>query len=206
MAAQPVIRNLAELSKEHLRQAVEIFVVSFYDPLSFISPKVEVIADILEHSFVPSHHYVALLDGNVVGVVSYSTADGRSHAFNREQLASQLGMIKGNVIYFRLRGVLGTPLALSETQCYIDSVATDTAFRGMGISKKLQRYVLEKLPYREFLLEVAESNFRALRMYEELGFAVVERKPQRSFWKPQSQGGKVSLKKVMQRRDRVGQD
>lgn len=206
MAAQPVIRNLAELSKEHLRQAVEIFVVSFYDPLSFISPKVEVIADILEHSFVPSHHYVALLDGNVVGVVSYSTADGRSHAFNREQLASQLGMIKGNVIYFRLRGVLGTPLALSETQCYIDSVATDTAFRGMGISKKLQRYVLEKLPYREFLLEVAESNFRALRMYEELGFAIVERKPQRSFWKPQSQGGKVSLKKVMQRRDRVGQD
>jgi ribosomal protein S18 acetylase RimI-like enzyme len=77
-------------------------------------------------------------------------------------------------------------------------VATDTAFRGMGISKELQKYVLHVLPYDEFLLEVAESNFRAIRIYEQLGFTVQDRKPQRSFWKPTSEGGKVSLRKVME--------
>ena len=197
MAQRPVFRNLAELSRIHLRQAVEIFAASFYEPLSFISPRIEVIADILEHTFVPEHHYVALLDGNVVGVVSFSTARGRSHTFSRDRMVEKLGLFRGSIAFFRLRGVLERPLELSDTQCYIDSVATDTAFRGMGISTELQRYLLRKLPYKEYLLEVAETNFKAIRMYEELGFTVGERRAQRSFWKPASEGGKISLKKVI---------
>lgn len=200
MAQRPVFRNLAELSSIHLRQAVEIFAASFYEPLSFISPQVEVIADILEHSFIPEYHFVALLNGNVVGVMSFSTATGRSHQFSREQLIAKLGLFRGSIVFFRLRGVLGHPLELTDYQCYIDSVATDTAFRGAGISTELQRYVLRKLPYREFLLEVAETNFKAIRMYEELGFVVGERKPQRSFWKPAYEGGKIALKKTMKTR------
>lgn len=197
MAKKPVFKNLAELSQFHLRQSVEIFAASFFEPLSFISSNVDTIADILEHSFVPSNHYVAMLDGNVVSVVSYSTARGRSHQFHHDQLVEKLGFVRGSIAFFRLRGVLERPLDLEESQCYIDSVATDTAFRGMGISTELQRYVLRKLPYREFLLEVAETNFRAIRIYEELGFTVEQRKAQRSFWKPNSEGGKLALRKVV---------
>ena len=163
MAKRPVFGNLADLSREHLRQAVEIFAASFYEPLSFISPRVEDIADILEHAFVPSHHVVAMLDGNVVGVVSYSSSEGRAHSFNKEHLVRRLGLVRGYISYFRLRGVLEKPLALSERQCYIDSVATDTAFRGIGISTELQRYILKHLPYDEFLLEVEENNLKEIR-------------------------------------------
>ncbi|WP_422479655.1 GNAT family N-acetyltransferase [Pleomorphochaeta sp. DL1XJH-081] len=195
MVKKPMIKNLADLSQTHLRQAVEIFAASFYEPLSFISPDVDVIADILQHSFVPSNHFVALLDGNVVSVVSFSTTAGRSHRFQHDHLVDKLGFVRGTIVFFRLRGVLEKPLDLDESQCYIDSVATDTAFRGMGVSSELQRYLLRRLPYKEFLLEVAESNFKAIRMYEELGFTVEERKAQRSFWKPNSEGGKLSLRK-----------
>ena len=197
MAEQPVFRNLAELGKTHFRQAVEIFAASFYEPLSFISTDLDVLADVLEHSFVPKNHYVALLDGNVVGVVSISTAKGRSHKFQREALVSRLGFVRGHVAFFRLRGVLERPLDLSESQCYIDSAATDTAFRGMGISSAMQRYLLRNLPYSEYLLEVAEMNFRAIRMYEDLGFKIDQRTPQRSFWKPNSEGGKIAMRKVI---------
>lgn len=197
MANQPVFKNLAELERIHLRQAVEIFAASFFEPLSFISSDIDVIADILEESFIPQNHYVALLDGNVVGVVSISDAKGRSQQFRRDLLVLRLGFVKGTISYFRLRGVLGQPLDLNEYQCYIDSVATDSAFRGLGISTEMQRYLLETLPYKEYLLEVAEMNFRAIRMYEELGFMVERRKPQRSFWKPASEGGKLSMRKVM---------
>lgn len=197
MGKKPVFKNLAELNQIHIRQAVEIFVASFYEPLSFISSDVDVIADILEHSFIPSNHYVALLDGNVVSVVSFSTAKGRSHRFHHENLVEKLGFLRGSIAFFRLRGVLERPLELVDTQCYIDSVATDTAFRGMGISTELQRYVLRTLPYNEFLLEVAETNFKAIRVYEELGFTVEQRKAHRSFWKPNSEGGKLSLRKTI---------
>lgn len=198
MAGKPVFKNLAELESIHLRQAVEIYAASFYEPLSFISGDLDVIADILEESFVPKNHYVALLDGNVVGVISLSDSRNRSQHIRRDLLVSRLGVVRGTIAFFRLRGVLGQPLDLNEYQCYIDSVATDSAFRGMGISKAMQRYLLQTLPYKEYLLEVAEMNFRAIRMYEELGFIVERRKPQRSFWKPSSEGGKLALRKVVE--------
>ena len=197
MAGKPVFMNLAELESTHLRQAVEIFIASFYEPLSFISSNLDIIAEVLEHSFVPENHYVALLDGNVVGVVSISTAASRSHKFQREVLVSRLGFLRGNVAFFRLRGALERPLDLTDSQCYIDSVTTDTAFRGMGISTAMQQYLLSNLPYREFLLEVAEMNFKAIRMYEEFGFKIDQRKQQRSFWKPNSEGGKIAMRKVI---------
>ena len=50
---------------------------------------------------------------------------------------------------------------------------------------------------------VAEINFRAIRMYEELVFIVERRKPQRSFWKPSSEGGKVSMRKVVSSKESI---
>ena len=197
MAGKLIFRNLAELERIHLRQAVEIFAASFYEPLSFISADLDLLADILEEAFVPKHHFVALLDGNVVGVISLSDSNGRSQQIKRDALVSHLGLVRGTIAFFRLRGVLGQPMDLNEYQCYIDSVATDSAFRGMGISKAMQLYLLQTLPYKEYLLEVAEMNFRAIRMYEELGFSVENRKPQRSFWKPNLEGGKLSMHRIM---------
>lgn len=199
MASRLVFRNLAELERTHLRQAVEIFVSSFYEPFSFISPDVDVIADVLEHSFIPEHYYVALLDGNVVGVAAVSSSEGRAHRFQRDVLVSHLGLFRGTLAYFKLRGVLERPLELEEHQCYIESVVTDSAFRGMGISSQMQKHLLSTLPYSEFLLEVAETNFNAVRMYEKLGFTVYERTPQKSFWKPNSQGGRVSMRRQVTR-------
>ncbi len=197
MAGEPVFRNLAELESIHLRQAVEIYAATFYEPLSFISNDLDLIADVLEHAFVRDRHYVALLDGNVVAVVSISDAQGRPQRYRREFLTRRLGLLKGSLAYFRLRGVFGQPINLEQQQCYIDYVVTDSAFRGMGIASELQRHLFGVLPYKEYLLEVAEMNFRAIRMYEELGFSVENRKPQRSFWKPNLEGGKLSMRRIM---------
>ncbi|MDD2296672.1 MAG: GNAT family N-acetyltransferase [Sphaerochaetaceae bacterium] len=198
MAIKLVFKNLSELEPVHKRQAVEIFAASFFEPLSFISSNLDIIADVLEHSLVADHHYVALLHGNVVSIVSISNANGRSHKFQRDPLVSQLGFFRGTIAFFRLRGVLERPLELQESQCFIELVATDSAFRGLGISTALQRYLFTNLPYRQYFLEVAEMNFNAIRIYEKLGFIVEERTPQRSFWKPKTKGGKVTLRKMLE--------
>ena len=57
MAGEPVFRNLAELESIHLRQAVEIYAATFYEPLSFISNDLDLIADVLEHAFVTDRLY-----------------------------------------------------------------------------------------------------------------------------------------------------
>ncbi|MFA5468660.1 MAG: GNAT family N-acetyltransferase [Sphaerochaetaceae bacterium] len=196
MAERLEFKNLAELEKIHLRQAVEIFADSFYETFTFISADLDEIVEVLEHSFISSHHYVALLDNNVVGVVAFSTSQGRAHKFKREVLFSKLGFIKGSVAYRRLNNVLGQPLKLKSSQCYIDSVATDTAFRGLGISKELQKYLFATLPYKEYLLEVAKLNFRAIKLYRELGFEKAEIGDIKAVWKPVGEGEKIAMYKA----------
>ena len=196
MAPMPVFKNLAELEAVHVRQSVEIFAAGFFEPLPFISSNVDVIANVLEHSLVLDNHYVAVLDDNVVGVVSISNAKSRAYNFQRDILIAQLGFMRGRLAFRRLRNALLQELHLKESQCYIDLVTTDSAFRGLGISTEMQRYLFNNLPYAEYLLEVAEMNFNAIRVYEELGFIIEERKPEKSFWKSNSMGGKLAMRKV----------
>lgn len=193
MIEKLVFNNLAELTAVHIHQTAEIFAASFLDAFSFISHNVDAVADAIEHSFLLEHFYVALLEDNVVGIAAFSTAKERAHRFRRDVLVSHWGLIRGSIAYFRLRDMLERPLNLKEHQCYIESVATDSAYRGMGISTQLQLHLLHTLPYSEFFLEVAETNFNAIRLFEKLGFSICQRDEQRSFLKPASQEGKVVM-------------
>ncbi len=175
MAGKLIIKNLAELDESQVRQAVEIFAASFYELLSFISPEIEVIADTLEHSFLLAHYYAGLLDGNVVGIVACSTHVERAHRFNRVQLVRKNGFIKGNMAYLQLRKRFENPKDIKPHQCCIEWMATDSAYRGKGVSRKMQQYLLEELPYEEYVLEVASTNYSAIRLYEKLGFVVYGR-------------------------------
>ncbi len=177
MASKLVIRNLAELDEGQQRQAVEIFAASFYEPLAFLSPEIEKIADTLEHAFLHNHFYAGLLEGNVVGIVACSTREQRSHRFNRTELVRHLGPLKGTMAYLQLRNVYEKPFQLQPHQCCIEWVATDSAYRGKGISRRIQQYLLEELPYEEFVLQVMNTNYSAIRLYEKLGFTIYDRKP-----------------------------
>jgi len=179
MAGKLVIRNLAELDEGQRRQAVEIFAASFYEPLAFLSSEIEKIADTLEHAFIHNHFCAGLLEGNVVGIVACSTREERSHRFNRMELVRHLGPLRGTLAYMQLRKVYEKPLQLQPHQCCIEWVATDSAYRGKGISRRIQQYLLEELPYEEFVLQVMNTNYSAIRLYEKLGFTIYDRKPNR---------------------------
>ncbi len=193
MALSPSFRNLGELESIHLRQAVEIYAAAFYDALQFLSTDLDTIADLLEQLFVPQNHYVALLGGNVVSVVAYSTFNSRSIAIKRNKVVKHLGPVKGLYSYFRLYRALGKKLNLHIEQLYIDSVVTDSAYRGMGIALELQKHVIDNLPFKEIHLEVAQMNFKAIRIYEKMGFKIDQHLKERSFWKPNSEGGKLVM-------------
>ena len=168
------IKSLAELELGHVRQAAEIFVESYYQSLSFLSEHPNTIVDAIVHSFIRERYYAGVLDDNVVGIVACSTKEGRSHRFDPKEFILRFGLFKGYIGYRRLRSSLEKPLELNSGQCYIESVATDTAFRGIGISTQLQQHLLEHLEFDEFILEVEPENYVAVQLYEKLGFSIIE--------------------------------
>ena len=197
MARDLIIKNLAELGEEHAKQAVEIYVDSFYERLSFFSSDPDVIADALQNAFLRNHCYVGLLNDNVVGLVAYSTRDERAYHFDRNALVRHLGLVKGSLACIRLRNELEQPLDILEHQCYIESVATDAAYRGKGISTKLQKHLFEILPYEEYIIEINDANFNVIRLYEKLGFSLCDRKPHRLPRKWDGSDGRVCMKKAV---------
>lgn len=75
--------------------------------------------------------------------------------------------------------VVGYIMAVVDKDGYghIMSIAVDPSRRGLGIGKKLMEAVESRLSadgIKRFRLEVAVSNYVAIRMYERLGYKVVK--------------------------------
>ncbi|MFA7671599.1 MAG: GNAT family N-acetyltransferase, partial [Sphaerochaetaceae bacterium] len=163
--------------------------------LSFISKDFNKIADVLQTVFNPKNHFVVLHQENVVSVISFSDYKSNSLTIDKAKIISILGEVKGRVSVVKLNKALKDLTPLREGQCYIETVVTDSAYRGMGFSFDLQRHLFRTLNYKEYFLEVSELNFKAIRMYEKLGFAIIQQKKERSFWKPLNKDSKVIMSK-----------
>jgi len=75
----------------------------------------------------------------------------------------------------------------------IYSLAVDEQLRGKGIAHRLVEFTLEKArrEKKSVTLEVAESNKRAIRLYEGFGFKIV--KPLPAYYKDGRNGVKMKL-------------
>jgi ribosomal protein S18 acetylase RimI-like enzyme len=171
------IRKLSELDDRCLEQTVRLFIDGFLqemmDRTKFEAP---LLVEVLKQSFLKDHYYVGLLDHNVVGILAVSTEDGRSHVLDKRKLQRELGFIKGGMIYTILYKELQRPMNMPRNQCYIESVTTDAGARGKGVASKLLHYLFDTLPYDEFVLEVADSNVKAIMLYDRLGFVLFKKK------------------------------
>jgi len=62
------------------------------------------------------------------------------------------------------------PFELSSQTGSIEFVATAPEHRGKGAAFGLLEHVMDAMPYTEYVLEVADTNISAIRLYEKLGF------------------------------------
>lgn len=172
------IKNLAELDESYLEHAVRLFVKSFLQETGYLASfDTSVLVRAIKHSFLKDHYYAALQDDQVMGIVALSTSrGGRSHVLNPKQLRSELGPIKGQMIHAILRNELEKPMVLTDRQCYVESVTTAQEARGKGVATRLMRHLFDTLDYDEYILEVVDTNVKAIQLYERLGFAIFERK------------------------------
>jgi ribosomal protein S18 acetylase RimI-like enzyme len=58
-------------------------------------------------------------------------------------------------------------------------VATVPEARGKGIATEMMKFILNERSYDEYILEVADTNHTAKKIYEKLGFKEFERKKEK---------------------------
>jgi ribosomal protein S18 acetylase RimI-like enzyme len=153
------------------RRMSEIYVDGFGKHFTFFSPDQEVLIKAFEHMLVLDVFYVAILEGKIVGIGACT--DGKVHSVEPlwKDLSTHFGLLKGTFAYFALRHEFHKPAMRTGNRiASVEFFATDSRYRGKGIASAIIKYFLNNPAYDEFILEVADTNIDAVRLYKKLGF------------------------------------
>jgi ribosomal protein S18 acetylase RimI-like enzyme len=125
-------------------------------------------------------HTVVEYDGKIIGIgAEYSGENAFSFTWNgaKQILAfypfptSLVVMVRG----LQAESIMKLP---RKKVHYIGHLAIDPAYRGMGFGEKLVAYHMEnakKFQREKIELDVAETNPRAKKLYEKIGFKLVQK-------------------------------
>jgi len=166
------IIKLSEYTGNAQKDAAKIFVDGYYEDLSMLCKNKNRLVAALEGAFNESVFYIAILEGNLVGITACADAKGRALQLDKKQLKKHVGFIKGTFAYKAMAKEFHTPLVYPDNKAYIECVATRPAARGKGVATALMKHILHQTPYTEYELEVTDANVTAKKLYEKLGFQV----------------------------------
>lgn len=170
------IYNMAEAGRDVRYEVAEVFVDGYYEELSYFTKDHSTLISAFKELFCSEVFYVAELNGRVAGILACSNNRQRAMPVELEPLQNAFGAQTGELAYHVMINEFNTALPYDDRTGYIECVATLTRDRGKGISSALLKYVVEKLPYRRYVLEVTDANEAAHRIYSKLGFREIERK------------------------------
>lgn len=193
------IVKLTELTEEQLMQAADVYVNSYYNELSSMSKDKSMLKKIIKASLNKDQFYAATIDGQVVGIMAYSTSITRSQHFDKGFLRSILGKVQGSVVHYFLAKQFHLPAPILRDECFLEAVATDPKYRGRGIATALLLHLIHQLPYQVFKLEVVDTNYAARSIYEKQGFHTYKAVKQRLFRKKLGFNEKLYMVKTVER-------
>ncbi|MDR2493069.1 MAG: GNAT family N-acetyltransferase [Coriobacteriales bacterium] len=147
----------------------------FYQWLNYFSKDKERLARAMEHCFNLDVFYVAVADGDITAIAACTDGTARSVHFERRPLQQHLGMASGLIAHRMLRKHLEEhdyPFEPKPNTGSIEFVATALPHRGHGHASKLIEHIFSSTSHDQYVLEVADTNITAVKLYEKLGFEV----------------------------------
>ena len=166
------IKRLSDLKNYNKDELTKLYIESFKNKMGAVSKDSNILEKIFINSFNPKYYYVCLDGEKIVGIAACSTHLERANSFTKKELIDLLGVIKGNLALFLINAMLAKPSAKSETEGYIESVATHKDYRGQGIATALFKHIHENTSYNRYILDVIHGNDNAKHLYEDLGYEV----------------------------------
>ena len=161
-----------------------LFVEGFYSWIKYFSKDKEKLKEAFKHIFDLEYFYVAVEEeGNSENKITAMTATTKGHApitLQRKEFTKVLGYIKGCITYYILNKHMvrnAYPFTLSPKTGTIEFVATAPDYRGRGIAFDLINFIMNRkgTVFTSYILEVADTNENAVRLYEKLGFKEIKR-------------------------------
>ncbi|MFT9847788.1 GNAT family N-acetyltransferase [Aneurinibacillus sp. REN35] len=129
--------------------------------------------------FILHQFYVAIVNGNVVGMTACTDGRSLSVKLNKQELRKHLGFFKGRVAGILLKKEFeALPADFPPHTGSIEFVGTAYEFKGQGVASQIIQHIFENTPYNDYVIEeVADTNIPAMKLYKKLGFEEYKRKP-----------------------------
>ena len=168
-----------EVSSNHIRNEISsIFVNGFYEWIKFFSKDKDVLKKAFAHMFNLDAFYIAIIDEEVAGFASISNDRIKNISLNRKQLQKHLGFFMGFFAYKVFRKEFEDkkyPFTITSDMQPIEFVATSSNHQRCGVASEIIQYIFENDSHTSFVLEVADTNSKAVALYKKLGFEEITR-------------------------------
>ena len=151
----------------------KIFVDGLYQWLRFFSKDKNKLQKAFTHMFNLDVFYVAVIDGGIAGMAACTDGKAASVHLQRKELKKHLGFLMGTITYYILKNQFEQkpyPFEIERGVGAVEFVATSNEFRGQGVATAMMKHIIDSSPYDEYVLEVADTNTIAVRLYEKLGY------------------------------------
>lgn len=177
-----MVQLASDLDDKVREQISDIFVEGFYRWLKFFTKDKAKMKRAFLHIFNLDVFYVALVDGEVAGFVACTGGKIPAVRLRWSETRRHLGLIRGTLAYLILKKEFTDkpyPFPVPADMGLIEFVATSPRHRRQGAARAMISRILATTHYREYALEVADTNTPAVQLYESMGFKEFMRVPEK---------------------------
>lgn len=155
-----------------------IFVDGFYQWLKYFSKDKQKLSRAFAHMFNLDVFYAAQIDSNVAGIAALNDGTAPTVRLDKREMQKHLGFFMGWFAYKMLKREFEDkqyPFDMPPGTGYVEFVSTASAYRGKGVATAIMEHFFALPQFHEYVLEVADTNENAMRLYEKLGFQEFQR-------------------------------
>jgi ribosomal protein S18 acetylase RimI-like enzyme len=172
------IKQATEFGDNIREKLGELYVNAFYDDvLKYFSRNKTKLRKLFACGFLLDCFYVAIIDNEIIGMVACMGKGEICIKLDLKTIIKYIGLFSGLIINFWLKQFLKGFPELDENTALIEYLAIDTKYLRKGIASTLVKSLFTLTEYESYILEVIETNKKAIKLYNKLGFKYVNIKP-----------------------------
>jgi ribosomal protein S18 acetylase RimI-like enzyme len=171
------IKKANTFEENYIKEQIsKIFVDGFGKHLQYFSKDKEKLAKAFAHMFELELFYVAVIENEIAGITACTNGIQYCINHNRKELIKHLGIIRGILAYVIFNREFKKPaIETGENIGSIEFVATLSKYYRKGVAGEIINEIIRQTEYDEYILEVADTNYNAVKLYEKLGFKEFKR-------------------------------
>ena len=175
------IKQAIDLGDGTREKISEIFVDGFYGDLKMLCKDRDMLVKACAHMFGLKHFYAAVIDGEVAGVIACPDKDSYCVCPDRKMLVKHMGLFRGLFASFCFKYFSQDPkyppeVKTGEKTASIEFVVTSTKHKKKGVATAILNHLHSLPEYRDYVLEVKDTNTGAVELYKKMGYKEVYRK------------------------------